>query len=119
LNKTKGPCFHYSIKKCNGACKGDEPAEVYNERVMEALDSFQYKKQNAIIIDRGRKINEKAVVQVKNGKYVGYGYTDLASTTKAIDSMTKCVEHYQNNRDVQQIINSFLKKEMVEKVIEY
>jgi DNA polymerase-3 subunit epsilon len=119
LNKGKGTCFHYSLKKCNGACKGLEPVEAYNFRVMEALASFQYEKQNTMIIDRGRKINERSVVQVKNGKYVGYGYTDVASTTREIGALAKCVEPYQNNRDVQHIINSFLKKDLVERVIEY
>ncbi len=119
LNKSKGPCFHYSLKKCNGACRGEESAEDYNTRVMEALESFQFKNQNTLIIDRGRKINEKAVIQVKNGKYVGFGYTDVATTTKQIEKIMSCVQPFQNNRDVQQIINSFLKKEQVEKVIEY
>jgi len=119
LNKGKGACFHYSIKKCNGACKGEEAVEDYNNRVTEAIESFQYKKQNTVIIDRGRKINERAVVQVKNGKYVGFGYTDVASTTKEVDKLVKCVSPYQNNRDVQQIIDSFLKKDLVERVIEY
>jgi DNA polymerase-3 subunit epsilon len=119
LNKSSGVCFHYSIKKCNGACKGNESWEDYNSRVQEALASFQYKNQNTLIIDRGRKINEKAVIQVKNGKYVGFGYTDLITTTKPAKNLMKCVENYQNNRDVQQIINSFLKKEKVERVIEY
>ena len=83
------------------------------------MESFQYKKQNTLIIDKGRKINEKAVIQVKNGKYVGFGYTDLVTTTKSANKLMKCINAYQNNRDVQQIINSFLKKEKVERVIEY
>lgn len=119
LNKGRGGCFHYSIKKCHGACLGQEPAEEYNTRVMEALESFKYRQQNALIIDRGRKINEKAVIQLKNGKYVGFGYTDLITTTKTTTKLMKCIKPYQNNRDVQQIINSFLKKEKVERVIEY
>lgn len=119
LNKGSGVCFHYSLRKCNGACKGLESVEEYNSRVMEAMASFQYKKQNTMIIDRGRKINERSVVQVKNGKYVGYGYTDVATTTKEIDKMAECVQPYQNNRDVQHIINSFIKKDLVERIIEY
>ena len=87
--------------------------------MLEALASFQYKKQNTLIIDKGRKINEKAVIQVKNGQYVGFGYTDLVTTTKPAKKLMKCVDTYQNNRDVQQIINVFLKKEKVERVIEY
>ena len=119
LNKRRGACFHHSLKKCNGACIGKESHEEYNERVLEALETFKYKNDNALIIDRGRKIDEKAVIQVRNGKYVGYGYTNLATTVGNNDQLMNCVESYQNNRDVQQIINNFLKNEKVERVIEY
>jgi len=119
LNKGRGACFHYSIHKCNGACLEREPVEEYNTRVMRAIESFKYKKQNALIIDKGRKINEKAVIQLKNGKYMGFGYTDLVTTSRSPKKLMECIDHYQNNRDVQQIINSFLKKEKVERVIEY
>ena len=119
LNTTKGACFHHSIKLCNGACAGKETAEAYNERVMQALESFKLEKQNAVIIDRGRKINERAVVQVKHGKYIGFGYTNLLTTSKDINKVTACVEPFQNNRDVQQIINSYLKKNKAERIIEY
>jgi DNA polymerase-3 subunit epsilon len=119
LNTSKGPCFHYSINLCNGACITQESPGTYNERVMEALASFKLEQQNAIIIDRGRKINERAVVQVKHGKYIGFGYTNLVTTAKDIEEVTACVEPFQNNRDVQQIINSYLKKNKAERIIEY
>ncbi|MEN8247921.1 MAG: exonuclease domain-containing protein [Bacteroidota bacterium] len=119
LNKRKGACFHHSLKKCNGACIGKELHEDYNARVMEALETFRYKNDNTLIIDRGRKIDEKAVIQVKNGKYVGYGYANLATTVGEMEKLMECVESYQNNRDVQQIINNFLKNDKIEKVIEY
>lgn len=119
LNKRDGACFHYSIKKCKGACIGKESHEEYNERVMAALETFRYQKQNTLIVDRGRRIDEKAIIQVKNGKYVGFGYTNFAATFREKERLIACVEPYQNNRDVQQIINNFLKKEKVERVIEY
>ena len=119
LNTTSGPCFHQTIKQCNGACIGSESPEEYNQRVLEALDSFKIETQNAIIIDKGRKINERSVVQIKHGKYVGFGYTDLVSTAQPIDTLSNCVDMYQNNRDVQQIIKSYLKKNKAEKIIEY
>ncbi len=119
LNSGKSTCFHYTIKQCNGACAGVESPADYNQRVMAALESFRIEKQNAIIIDRGRKIDERAVVQVKHGKYVGFGYTNLVTISKDINMVTACVEPFQNNRDVQQIINSFVKKNKAERIIEY
>ncbi len=37
--------------------------------------SFQY--PNMLIIDKGRSIDEKSVILIKNKKYVGYGYFTL------------------------------------------
>lgn len=37
LEKTKGPCFNYQLKKCNGACIGQEPIANYNERLLTAV----------------------------------------------------------------------------------
>jgi len=122
LNKSRGACFHYSIKMCNGACVGKESVDDYNHRVMDAIESFQFKRQNAVIIDKGRKIAERSVVQVKNGKYMGFGFTHVSNVDQKgsnIEHLVQCVDQYKNNRDVQQIINSFLKNDRVEKIIEY
>ena len=34
-------CFRYQLKKCAGACGGEERAHEYNTRILDALDVFQ------------------------------------------------------------------------------
>ena len=119
LHKGRGPCFHYAIRRCRGACTGKEAPEDYNERVRQALAAFNYQNQNVLIIDKGRRINEKAVVQIRNGRYTGYGYAPLAATAGAPAALARYIEPQENNRDVLQIINSFLKDEKVEQIIDY
>jgi len=38
LEKTKGACFSYQIKKCKGACIGKEPTDRYNQRLALAFE---------------------------------------------------------------------------------
>lgn len=37
LEKSKGACFLYQLKRCNGACAHKEPPAVYNARVQDAF----------------------------------------------------------------------------------
>lgn len=119
LNKSKGACFHHTIKQCNGACHGKETAEDYNKRVMEALSTFRFKIQNVYVIDRGRTLNERTIVQVKNGRYVGFGFAPLQTINNGIEVMNKAIDSYPNNRDVQHILNTFINKGLYERLIEY
>lgn len=38
LEKTKGSCFSFQLRKCKGACIGKEPAELYNRRLRLAFE---------------------------------------------------------------------------------
>ena len=77
LDASDHACFHYSIKKCRGACIGREAPETYNERVEEAMLVLNKRLSgNYLIIDQGRNEAEKAVVGVQNGAYIGYGFVD-------------------------------------------
>jgi DNA polymerase-3 subunit epsilon len=116
LYETSGACFHYQIHQCKGACIGEEPAEQYNVRVQKALENYHFEKQNFFVIDEGRTEEEKSVVKIEGGKYIGFGFvTDIAS---GMDEMHDCIRPMKDNREVRQIINSFLKKKKIT-VLEY
>ncbi|MBA4693770.1 MAG: GIY-YIG nuclease family protein [Congregibacter sp.] len=38
LDKGKGPCFQHQLKRCDGACVGQESAESHNARLLDHLD---------------------------------------------------------------------------------
>jgi len=116
---TDGACFHYEIRQCNGACIGKEAAEVYNKRVMKALSSFYYQQKNMLIIDEGRNQKERSVVQLENGKYIGFGFLNTDESYLQLENIMDCVKIYEDNRDVQQIIRTYLNRNDVEKVIRY
>jgi len=119
LYQTHGACFQYGLGVCLGACVGKEDTESYNRRVKEATKQFEYVCSNMIILDKGRSMNEKSVVLVENGKYKGFGYIDTTCFGGSIEELKECIKPYSDNRDVQQIINSYLSKHKVEKMIKF
>ena len=53
------------------------------------------------------------------GMYKGFGYIDVSSGISWPDELHECISSYPDNRDVQQIIKSYLKKNRVEKIIKF
>jgi len=119
LYETRGACFHYQIKQCSGACVGEEIPESYNEKVNEALENYHFDHQNFFIVDKGRNAQERSVIKVENGKYMGFGYVDINEVIGEMAPLHDCIQTYRDNREVRQIINSYLRRSKVEKVLKY
>ena len=119
LYKTDGPCFQHQIGICFGACIGKEPPKSYNERAQKALKTFEYDHQNFFIIDKGRSIDEKSVVKVEHGKYLGFGYFSSEEADSNPEILHDCIQHYADNRDVQSIIKRHLRNGKIEKLLVY
>lgn len=101
-------CFQYSINRCNGACIGKEKIEDYNERAELALKSLEYQNPNFMIIGSGRTTSEKTVVQIEEGRYVGFGYFEPEFTGQSVDVLRNAIIPRQDNRDVHKIIRYHL-----------
>jgi len=119
LYPNSGACFEYSIHKCLGACTGIENQESYNSRALKVVEHFDSENQCYYIIDRGRNIHEKSVVNICNGKYMGFGFIDTETFNGQLESLNQCITIKKDNRDIQLIIRQYLKKNKVEKVISY
>ncbi len=77
LDASERACFHYSIKKCQGACIGQESPDTYNERVEQAMLVLNKRLSGSyLIIGQGRTEAEKCVIGVQDGQYIGFGYVD-------------------------------------------
>ena len=119
LYESAGACFYYQIKHCKGACIQKEIVEDYNKRAQEMLDILSYNWQNFFIIDKGRNDEEKSVVKIENGKYIGFGYIDLEFIGNDIENLSDIIKVYPDNKDVQQIIRTYLKQHNVEMLIKF
>ncbi len=117
--KTNGPCFHNQVGLCLGACTGEESPESYNKRLEKAIERFQYPNDNFMIIDQGRNLEERSVIRIEKGKYMGFGYFDINEAASYPAILEECISYKQDNRDTLQIIKSYLKKNKVEKIIKF
>jgi DNA polymerase-3 subunit epsilon len=119
LFDTKHACFHYNIKQCNGACIGKESPEDYNMRILQATEPYRLDKSNFLIIDKGRSDGEKAVVVIENGLYKGFGFIDFEMNGSLnTEELRSCIKKYPDNRDVQQIIRGYVKRNKSLRVID-
>lgn len=119
LYETQNGCFQHKINECNGACLGKEAPEEYNQRVEEFLNEMSFSNQNRIIIDRGRKVNERSAVLIENGIYKGYCFFDLNYQITNMEVLKNILIPMQNNRDTRTIIQSYLRKNKVLKIINF
>lgn len=117
LYQTDGSCFHYDIRQCNGACIGKEPVKTYNERANRLIKAFEFEIENLLIIDKGRTINERSLVMIEKGVYKGYGYYDLSDSYLNIEELKECINSSVDNRELRQIVKSWLRKNKPEKLL--
>ena len=119
LFDTKNGCFQYKIKECNGACLGIESPETYNERVQEFITENSFENNNMVLLDRGRTFDERSAILIENGVYKGYCFYELNYQITNIDILKNILIPMQNNRDVKTIIQSYLRKNKVFKIINF
>jgi len=119
LYQTDGACFHHSIRQCNGACIQGEAVLAYNKRAEALLDSLQLDRGNLLIIDRGREPDERSLVRIEKGIYMGFGYLSVNNAYLGIEEMLECIQPALDNRDIRQILRNWLKNNRVEKILYY
>ncbi len=119
LYETKTACFQYKIKECDGACIGLVSPQEYNERVKAFIKASEFESQNMVIVDRGRSISERSAILIENGIYKGYAFYDLNYQITNIEVLKNILIPMINNRDVKNIIQSYLRKEKKPKLIKF
>ena len=62
---------------------------------------------------------EKAIIQVENGKYLGFGFAEPEQINGDLELLSDCINYYPDNRDVQTIIRGYLKRNKNIKIFKY
>ena len=119
LYDTKKSCFQYDIKECYGACIDKEDTKEYNKRVNRFIDETTFASNNMVVIDRGRTHDERSAILIENGIYKGYCFYDLNYQISNLDILKNLIIPMQNNRDTKNIIQSYLRKRKVMKIITF
>ena len=119
LYNTKKSCFQYDTKQCYGACIEKESTEDYNKRVDNFITENSFANNNMVIIDKGRSHDERSAILIENGIYKGYCFYSLNFQVNNIDILRNIIIPMQSNRDTKNIIQRFLRKHKVQKVLTF
>ena len=119
LYETSNQCFQYKIKECNGACIGKESSEEYNERVTEFIEKNSFTNENILLLDRGRRIDERSAILIEKGIYKGYCFYDLNYQITNIPILKTILIPMQSNRDTINIIKNYMRKSKTFKIIKF
>jgi len=103
-------CSHYSIVNCEGICRDKEKPKKYNQKVENAIEFIQAKKEDFIIREKGRNLDEEALIVVKNGIYLGYGFIEKESSINSFNDLEPFIQLQKDTLEAQQIIWSYLNK---------
>lgn len=110
LTSEEAVCFNHQIKKCNGICAGDEIKETYNARAKLLIESYSFKDNNFMLLDKGRHATEHSVVLVENGCYAGYGYYDTSDQISGVEELKNYVIRKKQHPDANDLIRHFVKQ---------
>lgn len=108
LYQFAGACFYHGLNECKGACCGKENQEDYNKRAEKLIQELSLGVKNAFIIFENCDDNQRAVISIAKNKYQGYALLDKEfdfSQNEIIES----IEKYPDNKDIRQIIKTYLK----------
>ncbi len=109
LDKSTTSCFNHGLRKCKGACIGEEPPAYYNERFMESLKIVnKIFEDNFVVLENGRNDDERAVFLIENGHYRGYGYIDKADAIYGIEELKECIRYENINPEADVIIRNYI-----------
>ena len=118
LDNTSGECFSSQLHDCRGACTGLESPESYNLRVNKSIHPLNYRSPNFFVIDQGRVNDEKAVIEIANGRYTGFGYISMEYAINNPELLKDCIRKYNDNRDIRSIIKGYINRNKYLKIIE-
>lgn len=113
------PCFHYSIELCDGVCHHQHPVDDYNERVSNAIKRMNFEQASFLILDRGRSENERAIVRIEEGRYIGFGFADMEYVQGDLELLKDCANSKETNKEINSIIKGYLEKNSVDQIIKY
>ncbi len=117
LQENVTQCNHFRIPQCGGVCRGSESASAYNKKVEQAIAFMKSGRSNYLIKEKGRNIEEDAIVLIRDGKYAGYGFISKNEEIRTLNDAIAYLIPQKDSLETQRLILSYTVKNP-EKVLE-
>jgi len=76
-----------------------------------------FNNEDFIIIEKGREVEENALILIENNEVFGYGYTNLSIQENRLDILKKVLTPIKNKIQSKNIIKNYINKHKVQKII--
>ncbi len=112
----EGPCEGIKEGYCHGACEQEESADLYNERVGQAIRSLVESLPSFGLLDEGRNPQEKSCILVERGRFYGMGYLpvmqvgDPSGDMKDIGALKPWLTAYPENEYIRGLVYQHVEK---------
>lgn len=94
---------------CKGACEKNEPTEIYNSRVTDAMNHLRSLPSFAII-DKGVVTDERSCILVWKGKFFGIGFISSDEQVEQPEYFKEIVTPYKENSAITNMLFSYAKR---------
>ncbi|HZJ19887.1 MAG TPA: exonuclease domain-containing protein [Pricia sp.] len=117
LQENVKTCSHFRIDSCAGICRDSEPISDYNAKVALAIEWMGSEKEDFIIKEKGRNIDEEAFVLVRNNVYSGYGFIEKEAELHSYVDLVAFVIPQKNTVETESIIKSYRNRNPGKKIM--
>ncbi|MEP3210384.1 MAG: exonuclease domain-containing protein [Maribacter sp.] len=118
ISESKDHCLKSGKGDCKEACTKKQEASAYNERVMEAIQTISLANKSCILTDRGREVGEYSAILIEKGEFKGMGFYNLNHQINNIHILESIITPMKSDANTTHIIESYLRKRRVKKIIE-
>lgn len=91
----------------------------FNFKKKFKLNEENFNNDNFILFDKGREVEENAVILVEDNNVTSYGYTNLAYQENNIDILKSVLTPIENKEIAKTIIKNYLNKNSVQKIVRF
>ena len=95
----------------------DQKTLINNIKIDKFIKELSFPYSNMMIIDKGRNVDEKSVILIKESKYVGFGYFNLNYQITNYNILESLISKTNSCQSYDKLIISYIKKNKVEKII--
>ncbi len=91
----------------------------FNTKERSKAIETTFSNPNMIVIDKGRDVGEKSVVLIENNQLKGFGFIDLSYQINNLEILHSLINPLENSIENKFIVNNYLQKRKVEKIIRF
>ncbi|MGB7395437.1 MAG: exonuclease domain-containing protein [Pricia sp.] len=117
LQESVKTCSHFRLSSCGGICRDSETVSDYNTKVALAMEYMVSEKEDYMIKEKGRHLDEDAFVMVSNNRYLGYGFVEKEMGLGSLADVEAFLIPQKNTLETERIIKSHLNRNPDSKIV--